>query len=41
MKIDSETKCLDCDTTYIDSSALKFHLTLEHSLKRKNRKVES
>ena len=30
IEIDSETRCHDCDTNYLDNSALKVHLALEH-----------
>ena len=30
IEIDSETRCHDCDTNYLDNSALKVHLELEH-----------
>ena len=29
-EIGSETRCHDCDTNYLDNSALKVHLALEH-----------
>ena len=30
IEIESETRCHDCDTNYVDNSALKEHLRLEH-----------
>ena len=30
IEIDSETRCHDCDTNYLDNSALKVHLAIEH-----------